>query len=69
MEPAGTDAVRWSVKPLPEYGDLRVGRQFAWLPKRLTPNVVVWLETYEVTYQFGYDSWKNLYTKPLLGND
>lgn len=40
--------MKWTVAPLPRDGDVRVVKEFAFVPVRLTrpPNTMVWLERY-----------------------
>jgi hypothetical protein len=44
--------MRWNATPWPEYGDVKVVRQFAFIPRRCDDDVVVWLEWVWVQYQF-----------------
>lgn len=41
--------MRWKVEPRPSIGDIRFVNKFAWLPKRLKNDTVVWLERYLTT--------------------
>ena len=45
---------------IPKIGDRKTIIKFAWFPKKID-NIILWLEKYECTYEFKWDSFYNSY--------
>lgn len=64
--------MKFSVKPRPVEGDVRLVKRFAWLPFRIEETVIIWLEpywtveTYECVDYSNYDAWYYERWQPLF---
>lgn len=44
--------MKFRVQKLPVVGDTRAVRKFAWIPRRIDSDLVVWFEFYELQQEF-----------------